>query len=92
MLLLERDVHEHQLNSSLCLILLFAAAHEDRLRRKSGDDVGLFGSPGRHKALGSAHIFEAFRPRSKSDAQRAIKKPNIMSTVKNAVQVSFTNL
>ncbi|XP_032780208.2 uncharacterized protein LOC116918596 isoform X1 [Daphnia magna] len=65
------------------------AAHEDRLRRKSGDDVGLFGSPGRHKALGSAHIFEAFRPRSKSDAQRAIKKPNIMSTVKNAVQNSL---
>ncbi|KAI9555243.1 putative AMP-activated protein kise gamma (2) subunit [Daphnia sinensis] len=66
-----------------------AAAHDDRLRRKSGDDVGLFGSPGRHKSLGSAHIFEAFRPRSKSDAQRAIKKPNIMSTVKNAVQNSL---
>ncbi|XP_046652797.1 5'-AMP-activated protein kinase subunit gamma-2-like isoform X2 [Daphnia pulicaria] len=65
------------------------AAHDDRLRRKSGDDAGLFGSPGRHKTLGSAHIFEAFRPRSKSDAQRAIKKPTIMSTVKNAVQNSL---
>ena len=67
---------------------MFAAANDDRLRRKSGDDAGLFGSPGRHKTLGSAHIFEAFRPRSKSDAQRAIKKPTIMTTVKNAVQVS----
>ena len=66
-----------------------AAAHEDRLRRKSGDDAGLFGSPSHRKTIGGGAIFEAFRPRSKSDAQRAIKRPTIMSTVKNAVHVSF---
>lgn len=67
--------------------ILISAVADDRHRRKSGDDVGIFGSPSRHKTIGSGAIFEAFRPRSKSDAQRAIKRPTIMSTVKNAVHV-----
>jgi len=58
-------------------------AVDDRQRRKSGDDV--LGSPTR-KPTGA--LFEAFRPRSKSDATRAVKRPTIMSTVKNAVHVS----
>lgn len=65
---------------------LAAAAVDARHRRKSGDgDVDvLAGSPSRHK---SGAIFEAFRPRSKSDATRAMKRPTIMTTVKNAVHV-----
>lgn len=90
----ERDVNYHfDLNFFFLVSLtLFQsrpiAVADDRHRRKSGDDAGIFGSPSRHKTIGGGAIFEAFRPRSKSDAQRAIKRPTIMTTVKNAVHVS----
>lgn len=63
---------------------------EDRARRKSGPD-DLCTSPSRSQRGGSGGgaIFEALRPRSKSDATRAVKRPTIMSTVKNAVHNSF---
>ena len=47
-------------------------------RRRSGDDTA---SPTRKTAL-----FDAFRPRSKSDASKA-RKPSIIANMKNAVQV-----
>jgi len=58
---------------------------DERQRRRSGDDIGAEGSPTRRP---TGALFEAFRPRSKSDATRAVKRPTIMSTVKNAVHVS----
>lgn len=63
-----------------------------RQRRKSGDDVLNAAvrekekkkepSPGFFEYLGGGR-----RPRSKSDASRVGKKPNILTSVKNAVQV-----
>ncbi|XP_046594034.1 dentin sialophosphoprotein isoform X3 [Neodiprion lecontei] len=49
-------------------------------RRKSGDDTA---SPTRKPAL-----FDAFRPRSKSDASKT-RKPSIITNMKNAVQHSL---
>lgn len=51
-------------------------------RRKSGDDTV---SPTRKNAL-----FDAFRPRSKSDASKT-RKPSIIANMKTAVQVSHYN-
>ena len=80
--------------SSICWLLLMMKLlfAEDRARRKSGPD-DLCTSPSRSQRGGSGGgaIFEALRPRSKSDATRAVKRPTIMSTVKNAVHVSLLN-
>ncbi|KAF2367360.1 hypothetical protein FHG87_001875 [Trinorchestia longiramus] len=70
-----------------------------RQRRRSGDDPLTTSTGGSREAptLGvrdrkkeaSPGFFESIRPRSKSDAARlANKKPNIMTTMKNAVQVT----
>lgn len=88
------DLHSIHLLLSM-MELLFV---EDRARRKSGPD-DLCTSPSRSQKGGGSSsggsgggggaIFEALRPRSKSDATRAVKRPTIMSTVKNAVHVSL---
>lgn len=49
-------------------------------RRKSGDDTA---SPTRKNAL-----FDAFRPRSKSDASKT-RKPSIIDNIKSTVQVKI---
>ncbi|XP_076326257.1 5'-AMP-activated protein kinase subunit gamma-1-like isoform X2 [Tachypleus tridentatus] len=56
---------------------------DNRMRRPSGDDVLSAISPARKAA-----ILDTFRPRSKSDSKR--QKPNIMSTIKNSVQHTFS--
>lgn len=61
---------------------------QSRQRRKSGDDVLNATTKEKDKKKDATPGFlESLRPRSKSDASRG-KKPNIISTVKNAVQVS----
>lgn len=55
--------------------------HGARMRRKSGDDV-LSACSSFHKNA----IFDAFRPRSKSDSKG--KKPNIVSVLKNSMMSS----
>ncbi|KAK7793411.1 hypothetical protein R5R35_014311 [Gryllus longicercus] len=59
------------------------AADAAGARRKSGDDIlaGGAASPSRKPAL-----FDAFRPRSKSDAARAKKPSTLMSHMRNAMQ------
>lgn len=61
-----------------------------RQRRKSGDDVLNSSAKEKEKKKEtSAGFFDYItRPRSKSDASsRLAKKPNLMTTMKNAVQV-----
>lgn len=61
-----------------------------RQRRKSGDDVlNTSAKEKEKKKETSAGFFDYItRPRSKSDASsRLAKKPNLMTTMKNAVQV-----
>ncbi|KAK6621792.1 hypothetical protein RUM44_001599 [Polyplax serrata] len=50
-------------------------------RRKSGDDILTNVSPSRKAQA----LFDAFRPRSKSDASKAKKPSNIISQMKNAM-------
>ncbi|XP_066939450.1 uncharacterized protein SNF4Agamma isoform X3 [Macrobrachium rosenbergii] len=58
-----------------------------RQRRKSGDDVlNATTKEKEKKKEASPGFFESFRPRSKSDASRVGKKPNLMTTMKNAMQ------
>lgn len=53
-------------------------------RRKSGDDILTNVSPSRKAQT----FFDAFRPRSKSDASKTKKPSNIISQMKNAMHVS----
>uniref|UniRef100_T1JAX4 Uncharacterized protein n=1 Tax=Strigamia maritima TaxID=126957 RepID=T1JAX4_STRMM len=57
---------------------------DGRIRRKSGDDV-LTSNTGRKTHI---NLFDAFRPRSKSEASKN-KKPTIISSVKNSIQNSL---
>ncbi|CAL4060392.1 unnamed protein product, partial [Meganyctiphanes norvegica] len=60
-----------------------------RQRRKSGDDILNTSTKEKEKEKkkdDSPGFFQSFRPRSKSDASRMAKKPNIMTTMKHAVQ------
>ena len=52
-------------------------------RRSGGDETA---SPTRKSAL-----FDAFRPRSKSDASKT-RKPSIIANMKNAVQVNYISV
>ncbi|KAK7066661.1 hypothetical protein SK128_002025 [Halocaridina rubra] len=60
-----------------------------RQRRKSGDDVLNTAAKEKEKTKeASPGFFESFRrPRSKSDASRVGKKPNLMTNLKNAMQI-----
>ncbi|XP_076361110.1 5'-AMP-activated protein kinase subunit gamma-1-like isoform X5 [Tachypleus tridentatus] len=60
------------------------ALSHSRLRRPSGDDVLSGISPARKAAL-----FEAFRPRSKSDSKR--QRPTFISAIKNSVQQTLSS-
>ncbi|XP_022235976.1 uncharacterized protein LOC111083633, partial [Limulus polyphemus] len=60
------------------------ALGHSRLRRPSGDDVLSGISPSRKLA-----IFEAFRPRSKSESKW--QTPNIITTIKNSMQNTFSS-
>lgn len=55
-------------------------------RRKSGDDILNQTVQSPRKATPT--IFDAFRPRSKSDASRTKKPSTLIAQMKNAVQVS----
>lgn len=55
-------------------------------RRKSGDD-GLNQAQSPRKSAPT--IFDAFRPRSKSDASRSKKPTTLIAQMKNAVQVCY---
>lgn len=57
------------------------SVQDGRVRRKSGDDILTASSSTKKTA---SHLFDAFRPRSKSDASKA-KKPTIISSVKNSI-------
>lgn len=66
-----------------------------RQRRKSGDDVLNASSKEKEKKKEASPGFFDYigrRPRSKSDASRVGKKPNIITSMKNAVQVSSSTV
>lgn len=63
-----------------------AADCERSERRKSGDDILNQTVQSPRKATPT--IFDAFRPRSKSDASRTKKPSTLIAQMKNAVQVS----
>lgn len=57
---------------------------DGRIRRKSGDDVLNSNSSTHRKSL----LFDAFRPRSKSDISKT-KKPSVISSVKQSIHNTF---
>lgn len=63
-----------------------AAECERSERRRSGDDILNQTVQSPRKATPT--IFDAFRPRSKSDASRTKKPSTLIAQMKNAVQVS----
>ena len=67
--------------------MILFSVQTTRIRRKSGDDL----LDAREKKKEASPGFLDIRPRSKSDASKG-KKPTLMTTVKNAVQVTTNYL
>lgn len=60
-------------------------------RRKSGDEILTQSAPSvQSPRKTTPTIFDAFRPRSKSDASKAKKPATLITQMKNAVQVCYS--
>lgn len=78
--------HLHLGSSSSAASAPVASGKEER--RKSGDDILTQSSPSVQSPRKSTPtLFDAFRPRSKSDASRAKKPTTLIAQMKNVVQV-----